>query len=81
MDLEQTRGIGKPDDNGWPIKVIDPPQEAIKEIYGGANTRDADRQKAAEVARGTDRDGWHGLFEGRLTSHAFRIQKTGGMKH
>ena len=64
-----------------PIKVIDPPPEAIKEIYGGTHTREADRTEASEVARGTNDDNWHGLFEGRLHAHAFRIQKTGGTGH
>ena len=81
VDLEKTRDVGKLDDNGWPIKVIDPPPEAIKEIYGGTHTREADRTEAAEVARGTNHDNWHGLFEGRLHAHAFRIQKTGGTGH
>ena len=36
VDLEQARDTGRKDSNGWPIKVIDPPPEAIKEIYGGA---------------------------------------------
>ena len=81
VDLEKTRDVGKVDDNGWPVKVIDPPTEAIKEIYGGTNTREADRTKAAEVARGTNHDEWHGLLEGRLSAHAFRIQKTGGTGH
>ena len=78
VDLEKARDAGKVDHNGWPVKVIDPPPEAIKEIYGGMNTREADSTKAAEVARGTDRDGWHGLFKGHLSAHAFRIQNTGG---
>ena len=81
VDLEKTRDVGKLDDNGWPIKVIDPPPEEIKEIYGGTHTSEADRTKAAEVTRGTNHDDWHGLFEGQLHAHAFRIQKTGGMGH
>ena len=78
VDLEQTRDTESKDNNGWPIKVIDPPPEAIKEIYGGANTQDADVERAVQVARGENK---RGLFVGHLSSHAFRIQKTGGMKH
>ena len=78
VDLEQARDTGGKDSNGWPIKVIDPPPEAIKEIYRGANTSDADVQRAVQVARGEDKSG---LFVGRLSSHAFRIQKTGGLKY
>ena len=78
VDLEQARDIGKEDANGWPIKVIDPPPEAIKEIYGGANTRTADVERAVQVARGENKNG---LFVGHVSSHAFRIQKTGGVRH
>ena len=78
VDLEQTRDIGMTDANGWPVKVIDPPPEAIKEIYAGANTNKADVERAIEVGRG---DNKKGLLEGRLSSHAFRIQRTIGTYH
>ena len=78
VDLEQARDIGKEDENGWPIKVIDLPPEAIKEIYGGANTLKSDVERAVQVARGENKSG---LFVGHLSSHAFRIQKTGGMRY
>ena len=78
VDLEQASDIGKEDTNGWPIRVIEPPPEAIREIYGGANTRDADVDLAVQVARGENKKG---LFVGQVTSHAFRIQKTGGSKY
>ena len=80
VDLELARDTGKKDSNsnGWPIKVIDPPPEAIKEIYGGANTRDADVERAVQAARGDNKSG---LFVGHVSSHAFRIQKTGGVNH
>ena len=78
VDLQQARDTGRKDSNGWPIKVIDPPPEAIKEIYGGANTRDADVERAVQVARGENKSG---LFVGHVSSHAFRIQKTGGTKN
>ena len=77
VDLEQARDTGKVV-NGWPIKVIDPPPEAIREIYGGANTRKEDVDRAVEVARGENKSG---LFVGHVSSHAFRIQKTGGVRH
>ena len=60
------------------IKVIDVPPEAIKEIYGGVRTSDADLARAAELARGEAK---RGLFVGHVSSHAFRIQKTGGVHH
>ena len=76
VDLEHTRDTGK--GNGCPIKVIDIPPEAIKEIYRGTNTRDADVERAVQVARGENKSG---LFVGHVSSHAFRIQKTGGMRY
>ena len=77
VDLGQARDTGSKDGNE-PIKVVDPPPEAIKEIYGGANTQDADVERAVQVARGENKSG---LFVGHVSSHAFRIQKTGGMKY
>ena len=59
-------------------KVVDVPPEAIKEIYGGVRTSDSDLARAAELARGEDK---RGLFVGHVSSHAFRIQKTGGTRH
>ena len=78
VDLQEARDTGETDDNGWPIKVINVPPEAIKEIYGGVRTSDADLAKAAELARGEDK---RGLFVGHVSAHAFRIQKTGGVRH
>ena len=78
VDLEQARNIGKKDENGWLIKVIDPPPEAIREIYGSANTGKADVDRAVQAARGENKSG---LFVGHVSSHAFRIQKTGGVRH
>ena len=78
VDLDQTRDTGREDDEGWPIKVIDLPPEAIKQIYPGAKTKNADVERAIQIARGANR---RGLFVGRLSSHAFRIQKTGGTNH
>ena len=78
VDLEQARDTGKKDSNDWPIKVIEPPPEAIKEIYGGANTREADVERAVQIARGENKKG---LFVEHVSSHAFRIEKTGGTKH
>ena len=57
VDLEQARDTGKKDSDGWPVKVIDPPPEAIREIYVGANTREADVERAVQVAWGENK-GW-----------------------
>ena len=78
VDLEEARDTGMKDWNGWPVKVIDPRPEVIRQIYRGANTREADVERAVEIARGGNREG---LFVGRLSSHAFRIQKTGGVNY
>ena len=78
VELQQARDTGKKDENGWPIKVIDLPAEAIREIHGGSNTAESDLREAAEVARG---DNKKGLYVGHVSSHAFRIQKTFGTRH
>lgn len=78
VDLEQARDTGKEDCNDWPIKVIDPPPEAIREIYHGENTLKTDVERAIQVARGENRSG---LFVGHVSSHAFRMQKTFGVRH
>ena len=78
VDLAGARDTGKKDIDGWPISVVDPPPEAVKEIYGGAKTLDADVERAAQVARGSDRSG---LYVGRVSSHAFRIQKGSGSRY
>ena len=78
VDLKQARDTGKTDGNGHPVKVVDIPPEAIREIYGGSNTRDEDLARAVEVSRGANKEG---LFVGHVSSHAFRIQNTGGVRH
>ena len=78
VDLQDTRDTGKPDSDGRPIRAIDPPPEAIREIYGGSNTQDADLARAVEVARGGNKKG---LFVGHVSSHAFRIQNAGGTRY
>ena len=77
VDLEQARDTGKTH-NCWAIKVIDPPPEAIKEIYRGDNTRDDDLARAVEVARGENKQG---LLVQRVSAHAFRIQRTVGSRY
>ena len=75
VDLEQARDTGNADSNGWPVKVIDIPPEAIREIHRGTNTREEDVARAVEVARGENK---REFFVGHVSSHAFRMQKTGG---
>ena len=78
VDLNQTRDTGEMDENGWPIKVIDPPPEAIREIYGGENTKELDLERAAELARGKNKKG---LLVGRVSAHGFRIHNTFSVRH
>ena len=75
--LDDTRDTGDKVDC-WPIKVIDVPPEAIREILHGENTKDADVARAVEVARG---DNKKGLLVQRVSAHAFRIQRTVGSRY
>ena len=75
VDLQQTRDIEKPDET---IKVIDVPPEAIREIYRGPRTSDADMARAIKEARG---DNVKGLYERTTSFRNFRIQNTGGSRH
>ena len=77
VDLERARDTGMEID-GYPVKVIDIPPEAIKEILRGPNTRDADVNRIVQLARGEDR---RGLYVRRLVSNAYRIQSTGGTRY
>ena len=78
VDLERARDTVPNVGDCEAIKVIDPPREAIREIHAGARTKPADIERAVQAARGEDR---RGLFVGNVTSHAFRMQKTGGTRH
>ena len=77
VDLDQARDT-KESHRGWPIKVIDLPPAAIVEIYGGVNTREADVERAVRATRGGDKSG---LLVGRLSSDAFRIEKSYAERH
>ena len=77
VDLEQTRDTGKVHDS-WPIKVIDPPPEAIMEIWHAENTRDDDVTKAVELARAENKKG---LLVQHVSAYGFRIQRTIGSRH
>lgn len=78
VDLELARETGVEDRNGFPVKVIQPPREAIREVYGSTNTRVEDLERAVQVARGKHKDG---LFVGHVSGHAFRMQETGGIRY
>ena len=78
VDLQQTRDKREPDDFGQPIKVIDVPPEAIREIYRGPRTPAPDMARAVKEARG---ENVRGLFERRTSFRNFTIQNTGGTRH
>ena len=78
VDLNNTRDTGKKDNSCWPVKVIDLPPEAIREIHQGDNTRDADVARAVEEARGDNKEG---LLVQRVSAHAFRMQRTIGSRY
>ena len=78
VDLDNTRDTGKKDESCWPVKVIDLPPEAIREIHHGHNTRDADVERAVEVARRNDKKG---LLVQQVSAHGFRMQRTIGSRY
>ena len=78
VDLRQTRDIGKTDEYHQPIKVIDVPPEAIREIYRGPRTSKEDIARAIKEARG---ENTKGLYERGTSFRDFRIQNTGGSRH
>lgn len=76
LDSDKARDAGHPDDNGWPIWLLDLPAEAIKEIWRGANTKNPVVEQAVNV-RGSRK----GLLIQSFSAHGFRMQKTSGVRH
>ena len=73
VDLERARVAETPKD-GEPVKVIDIPDNVIVEIYSGERTSESDVDRVVQLARpNNEKDG---LTVGRLSSHAYRIQKS-----
>lgn len=77
VDLQEARDTGSCN-NGWPIKVIDIPPDAIVEIHGSDSTDVATVRRTTEAARG---DNLNGLLVGHLSSYAFRMQRTSDVRH
>ena len=73
VDQSQTRPLKETDTNGYPIRVLDIPQEAIEEVYVGFNTSDEAIGRITELVGGADRKGWRLK---RTSSHAYRMQVT-----
>ena len=78
VELDKARDTGKKDNYGWPIKLIDLPPEAIREIWRLDNTKESDVQETIRAARGENKKG---LLVQRVSSHAFRMQKTIGSRY
>ena len=78
VDLQQTRDTKGTDDYDQPIKVIDIPPEAIREIYRGPRTSREDIARTIKEARGGNTKG---LYERGASFHNFRAQNTGGSRH
>lgn len=78
VDLEQTRDARETDDYGQPVKLIEVPPEAIKEIYRGPRTSEQEMARVIKEARG---DNLKGLYERGTRFRNFRIQNTGGSRH
>ena len=57
VDLQQTRDTEKTDEYHQPVKVIDVPPEAIREIYGGPRTSKADVERAIKRSSRREREG------------------------
>jgi len=78
VELDKARETGQKDGYGWPIKLIDLPPEAIREICRLDNTEDSDVQAAIRAGRGENKNG---LLVQRISSHAFRMQRTISTRH
>ena len=78
VDLERTRDIGKADEHCQPIKVIDIPPEAIREVCRGPRTSESDMALAVKEARG---EHLKGLSERRMSFLNLRIHNTSTSRH
>ena len=77
VDLRQTREVGIADGNDWPVRVIDIPPDAIREIYCGARTRPEDIARAEALAR--QRRTGH-LTVSSVRADGFKMHKTGSVR-
>ncbi len=78
VDLQQARATGKTDEYGLPIRVIDIPPEAIREICQGPRTSEKDMELAVKEARG---ENLQGLSERRMSLSNFRMHNTSTSRH
>ena len=75
VDLQTTR-IAE-ENEGWPIRVLDIPREAIEEVYVGFNTPRNSIDRMCELV-GRERRGWKLKY---TSSHAYRMQVTSTLNH
>ena len=69
VDLQTTRIAGEKD--GWPIRVLEIPREAIEEVYVGFNPPEKEVERMKELFG--KRGGWKLKY---TSSHAYRMQVT-----
>ena len=78
VDQNETRPLEETDAKGYPIRVLDIPQEAIEEIYVGFNTSNEAIKQMTELVGGVERRGWSLK---RTSSHAYRMHVTSTSIH
>lgn len=72
VDLSNTRPLDRKDKNGWQVRVLNVPTEAIKEVYVGFNTP-RDKVKKIKDIVGVGEGMWKLKY---TDSHAYRMQVT-----
>ena len=70
VDYKHARPLGHCDSNGFPIRVIDIPNEAIQEVYVGFNTPSQQVQKITKMIN-VDNHQWDLKY---TTSHAYNMK-------
>ena len=78
VDLQETRNTGKTDEYGLPVKVIDIPPEAIREVVRGPRTSEEDMALAVKEARA---ENLKGLSTRTMSLHNFRMHNTSTSRH
>ena len=77
VDQQRTRLLDDEDKDGWPIRVLDIPTEAIEEVHVGFNTPEKEVGRMAQLVGG-ERRGWKLKY---TSSHAYRMQVTTTINH
>ena len=77
VDNKDARLLGHCDKNGFPIRVIDVPNEAIQEVYVGFNTPSEPIQEIAKIINRSNHE-WDLRY---ITSHAFQMRTSLILRH